>query len=889
VHWRLFAAVVFLFAALAAAQTSYYQFAFDQDALGGAPDFSHMNRALAAADRLFVRYGHFTRIGPDLKRDTEDDERIRLFGVNLAFGANFPEEQDAARIAKRLRRLGVNLVRLHHMDSQPDSNPSNAGSILTTGPFPTLNPIAVDRLRKFLDALKAEGIYCNLNLKVGYVFRPTLDGLPPHPAMPAQSKPLHIIHPRMVELQTEYTRKVIDALRLKDDPVLAMVEIENETSLVREWQSSNLDRHLVGEYDTVFSEQWNAFLKAKYASTGALREAWGASEPDGPSLLTGNWIIEKSSDADGYFERLENEPTPTLRAVVTRKGSRFIVKEVGFSIAENQPYIAEVELRIDAAGNVSRNISMDVKQNVDPWRTMSSRGITLTNQWQKFSMSFTPSWGMDGVGRFGLYFEALDVPLYVRGWKLYRAGRRGLGEGETMEAANIARVGENDIGTLERTNDYLRFLAGRDKAYLDAMLGAVRETTDPWVAVAGTQMGYGGLLNYDSHDSLDYQDHHFYVDHYNFPNVSWDGRDWRFRDQSNAGSGMGAFQNMAIARQAGRPYTVSEFNQPWPNTYAAEIDPTLAVFGAFQDWDSIVHFAYSHGRSWDDNVPNGFNINGDWTKFAGIGQAAWLFRSDAITPGREMMRIAVSPEMRLRATREKRNAGIGGFLSSVIGFDPNTLFLHPVELVKDGDNPAPEAARRPPVPPFVSDTGQTTYDPRARLFLIHSAKAAGVVGFAERKKVTAGAIDVELAASARGFAAVVLTPVDQAPLAESRWMLLTNPGYTLRTQPGSNPPRPQQIVKYPGTTDWWTIELDQAGKPNGNLNGGSRPVWMERVEAFVTVRTPATKIAVYPLDGKGWRMTPLASREVERVDGGFRLHLQGEGSAMSPWFEITLE
>ena len=52
-----------------------------------------MNRALAPADRLFVRYGHFTRIGPDLKRDTDDDERVRLFGVNLAFGANFPESR----------------------------------------------------------------------------------------------------------------------------------------------------------------------------------------------------------------------------------------------------------------------------------------------------------------------------------------------------------------------------------------------------------------------------------------------------------------------------------------------------------------------------------------------------------------------------------------------------------------------------------------------------------------------------------------------------------------------------------------------------------------------------------------------------------------------------
>ena len=29
------------------------------------------------------------------------------------------------------------------------------------------------------------------------------------------------------------------------------------------------------------------------------------------------------------------------------------------------------------------------------------------------------------------------------------------------------------------------------------------------------------------------------------------------------------YLNMAAAREAGRPYTVSEFNQPWPNTHGA--------------------------------------------------------------------------------------------------------------------------------------------------------------------------------------------------------------------------------------------------------------------------------------------------------------------------------
>src|SRR5579872_427011 len=212
----------------AVCQESSFRFSVDQDRLSGAPDFSFLNHPLGAADRVVVKDGHFYTVG---------GQRVRFFGVNCAFGASFPEPPDAARIAKRLRRLGVNLVRLHHMDSNPDRNPENANSLLTTGPYPTLNPVAVARLRGFLDALKAEGIYANLNLHVGYQFRPEVDHVPPMPGQPfpKQSKPLHIFYPRMVDLQVEYTRKVIEALRLKNDPVLGMVEIDNETSLLEAW------------------------------------------------------------------------------------------------------------------------------------------------------------------------------------------------------------------------------------------------------------------------------------------------------------------------------------------------------------------------------------------------------------------------------------------------------------------------------------------------------------------------------------------------------------------------------------------------------------------------------------------------------------------------------
>ena len=100
-------AVVLLLLVLAGTvrgQSGFYPFAIDQDALAGAADFSSLNKPLTAADALVARDGHFYReIGGD---------PVRLFGVNLVLSANLPEPSDGVRIARRLRKLGVNLVRL---------------------------------------------------------------------------------------------------------------------------------------------------------------------------------------------------------------------------------------------------------------------------------------------------------------------------------------------------------------------------------------------------------------------------------------------------------------------------------------------------------------------------------------------------------------------------------------------------------------------------------------------------------------------------------------------------------------------------------------------------------------------------------------------------------
>ncbi len=882
IRLRSAALALCLGAALRAQSPPLYQFSFDQDNLHGAPDFSFLNHPLTPADRVFVRDGHFFTVGPDLTPNTRDDRRVRFFGVNLAFGANFPVAADAPRIAKRLRRLGVNLVRLHHMDStiDPSSSPSNANGILVDGPYPTFNEVSVERLRAFLAALAAEGIYANVNLHVGYLFRPGVDQVPsiPGQALPAQSKPLHIFHPRMVQLQRQFTEQLIRKLQLRNDPVLAMVEVNNESSLVQAWQGNQLDPVLKGEYRDALTSQWNRWLAAKYSDTAALTAAWGTGTPDGENILTDNWTLEEGDGKKGTLTLTTIDGVPTAQAAATsaQDGRGWVyLKQTKFKVSAGVRYIWRFEARADIPAGKAVNIPIAFKRDVSPWDGVLYSNVILTNQWQTYTIAVTPTFSIQDSGRVSLDVLYSPGPVYARNMTVVQAGERSLADGESIEQSNISLLGPGEGATRGRMSDHVAFLIATDRAYVNEMRDTVRAETDALVPITGTQMGYGGLAILDSQDGLDYQDNHFYIDHYNFPNTAWDGYDWRIRDSAAADDGWTAFTSMAWARQAGRPYTVSEYNQPWPNTHAAEIAPSLAAFGAFQDWDGIIHFAYSHGRGWDDGVPNGFNINGDWTKYASIGQAAWLFRTGAVRGSRATLSLPVTAEMRNRSAQTGQS--VSSWVVNWAGVPREQAFTRAVQLAKDSTDAFPAEAMAAPRPPYTADTGELSFDRPRKLLIVDAPQAAGVFGAVGQTTVTAGPLDVQLGPSARGFTSVLCTSLDGRPLALSRRMLLTIPGYSLRSLPGTNQPQP--LTKYPNTSDWWTIQSSNT-RPSGNLNGGSQPTYLEKVETYITLRTNALSIAVIALDGAGNPLTDVT--EIERVAGGFRVRLD----AASPWYEI---
>jgi hypothetical protein len=616
--------------------------------------------------------------------------------------------------------------------------------------LPTFNPESIARFRQWLNAFKAEGIYLYLIFNnTSYPFRPAVDNVPPVagylPEIPVASR-IYMWYPKLVGAQAEYARKLIEALDLKDDPILGVAEVHNEGSLSRSWQQGDVDKYLSDDYRAELQRIWNAFLKKKYRTTEALREAW--------------------------------------------KKER---------------------------------------------------------------------------------------------------GTRSLLPNESLEAGNIAIVQAKDSGfsCTSRVNDYIQFIGELDRRYFRATRQAVHQAATPLVPVTGTQTEYGGVLNLDAQDEMDFSDNHFYTDHPNFAGADWDQRDWRIRDYSSVGDGLWDFLNNAAIRVAGRPHTVSGYQQHWPNRQAAEIDPTLAIFASFQDWDGLMHCCYST-RFLSD--PGGALMGFNPTQYSNIGQAAWLFRTFAVRAGKEPLIIAVPQDVRLAVGRQKRSYHVADILADFELYQQSLALIHPVTMGRAED--FPEAKPLPPAgpSPYHSDTGEVTYDRERKTFVVQAPWVAGVYGFlGVGRKITVGPVDIELAPGARGFASILLTSLDRKPLGESGRLLLSTPGFSLATQPGSHPPRPQRMMPYRSMRGWWTLEPepDFANKPSALATSGVSPIWMERVESYVTLRTPARRLTVYPLDGTGECQAALPAQAVERLPGGFRIHLQAQGQPYSAWYEFV--
>jgi hypothetical protein len=786
------------------------------DATPSVTNLSHLSPTPAGADG-FVRI----RDG----RLATDSGRLKIWGVNTCFGANFPAPQDAERVAAHLAKLGVNGLRMHHHDTSP--SPRGVWGPVVDGRR-TLDTQQMDRQDYFLDQLIRHGIYVNLNLHVGRAMTEQ-EGFVKQdlPYAVRYDKYLLYFEPRMREQLKQFCRDYLTRynpyrqLKRNEDPGIAMIEITNENSFSR--LGPSLAASLPEPYRGEFRQQWNRWLANRYGNTAALKQAWGGgNEPLGEPLAgsaawkteLGSWRLRQSAQhpVQAAFDQPGPQPdTPAIALHLSTQAPNTSDQELHFpdlTVQPGQIYTLSFWVRADA----ERTLHVDVSNQGPPqWNHVGyQETLKLTPEWQQIHRVFRASETIPGKTRICFKFGGSDVDFALAGLSLRPGGQWiVLPEGQSLETADvdIPVSGWSELAMA----DAQQFMVDVEKDFIREIIDFLKNDLGVRVPITASQ------INYHSPEivaqTCDYADIHAYWQHPRFPRRPWDPVDWTIANTPmEASPGTDALLGRTPWRLLDRPFTISEWNIPDPNDYAASVVPFAAMVAALQDWDGVFFFQYQSGEGdwYADRIQRYFSFNGQPAKLALLTACAHLYRRGDLQP---LAQIAAGTlDTSLPAALA---------LSHRIGIDPQAS--------------AAVSVAPPTEPRLSTPDGRVVWDASDRQrahVVINTPATRAAWGLIGGGRFDLGGIGLQVGQVERDYAVLVVTSLDGQPLesskqwllaavgsAENQGMVWNEPRTSIGNQWGTGPAIVNGITAYfeVGQRIRRIQALDGRGQPRGEV------------------------------------------------------------------------
>ena len=828
---------------------------WDDAMAGTVTDVSSLNARPAGVNGFIVpKSGHFV--------ESKTSKRVRFLGTNFAAKDAFPSHADAEKVAARLAKLGINLVRLHHMDN------SNWGQDSSIWDYAYqdrqhLSAAQLDKLDYLVAQFKKNGVYVNLNLHVSRQFSPA-DGFPESVTqIPfGFDKRVDEFDRRMILLQKNYAHDLLThvnpytGLSYTADPCVAIVEINNENSLVGDpWATLGADLDTLPEpFRGELAGFWNDWLTRKYGTDAKVQAAWTQGlTPTGPGLLTpaSQWssehqgtsqaeLIQTPPDAMDGGPISPNGAGSRRRGIIVASGAQVNitqkdgtdwhvqVHQTGLDLHNGDTYTITFRAKADK----ERTLPVAASLDEDDWHNVGlSANAALTAEWKTFRYVFAAHDTAPNHNRIAFTLGGQTGTVWISALQIHPGAEgMGLAPGQSLAAKTI----DIPVAALKaQQNDWIAFLADTERAYAEEMRLYLKNDLHVHANVICSQMGYGGLTSLGREANMDFADNHAYWQHPSFPHKAWDAQDWNIPNTpmvSDLADGKGGtLQSLAEYRVINKPYSVSEYNHPAPNDYRAETLPELATVAAFQDWDAIYLFDYGdYGTgAQNDKIGGFFGVGSDPAKTAFLPAAAMIFRADGIGPAPNSAYVIV-PKGQLVA------------LQSAVGLwnAATRQGAAKISPIAEAVGVSLGGPRDKDVSPIFSYTlpsclavSKTSV---GALYTASASAAQALTGYVGGQTVTLGTNTLTFPAFGNNFAAVTLTAMDQKPIPQSRRLLLTlvgkveNQGMvwnaartSVGNQWGQGPTVAEGIpatvtLKMDGPRHVWA--LDGTGKRTGNVS-----------------------------------------------------------------------
>lgn len=717
----------------------------------------------------------------------------KFWGVNIVSGACFPYTNEASAIAARASKMGINLVRFHHLD-----NPGwGTETSLFIGGQSTrsLNPITLNRLDYFIYQLKQHGIYTNMNLNVSRTFN-NLDGVPFADSLTEFGKGVTIFDAQLVSLQKEYALQLLGhvnpytGIRLADDPALAMVEMVNENSLYGMWKDDDLQPQSAGGFLTwrhsrMLDSLWNVFLVNKYGTQTNLQAAWATSAGNSTErILEGgfegatlhpNWQNELHGGSVATFgQQTDNAAAGAKCARIgisnaTGTGWQIQFKHVGFNLQKDTTY----KITFWARAKTARPVELALTLDGAPYTWYGGRVFNLTTGWQQYAYSITPFENVTN-GRLTFNLGATADSVWIDDVSLREPIKVAFNPGENLGNLNIKRIlySQRNEYARQRIKDEASFYIGLQKSFLEDFRNYLRNTLGVTAPITGNN-AFTGIQEGFQNENLDFYDDHAYWDHPQFPGGVWSNSNWLINNtpmvQQNSFEAIpSALSGISLHN---KPITVSEYNHAAPNRYRVEMVPAMVAYGSFHGMDGLMFFEYNEGEatSWNDSTcSNFFALHRDHSVMSQFPAAAFAYRNQLLTEGTPfLINYSVND---IYNTYEKDNVGRWG------KYTPYDKRIQLSQVVQAGtyNDPVGYTAQTLPSPQtgtYTTSTGQTTLQTNPGVLTTAAPRYASITGFLNNAPNTsAGPLTM---VSANGFGAVSWLSLNNKALGSSDSSFIT--------------------------------------------------------------------------------------------------------------------
>ena len=854
--------------AVAGVPDGYYPFVipWDDATPGVATDVSFLNTKPAGANgRIVVRDGHFF--------EEHSGQRVRFVGVN---GMTFPSHADAEKLAAHLAKAGVNLARLHNMD-----NKGNWGVKATVfdHTYPDTQHYQADVLDNFhysIAQLKKNGIYVTFEVQVNRQLKAG-DGIGENPLLGKAMKRYDRFDRVWIELDKKYAHDLLTSVNpytgmaLKDDPVLATVEINNENSLYQNVYGLPAPESVPEPYRSELNKLWNGWLRKRYPDEQAMLAAWNQGAGLGASLLapTNAWTSESHPKTTLDVLPLPDVATvsdgapPAVFKITASKGATAWHAQahlIGLTLAHGETYTISFRMKSDHP----RAANIRVCRDLPNWENFGlNRDFETTAEWKDYAFTFTAHKPLSEHVRISLILGGESASYSIDGLKL----RRGyppetLAAGQSLAAANIG----SGWGTPARNLDWRRLLADLDRTFADELRAFLVKDVGVRAPIVDTQIDYGKLEGPYREENMDYADVHGYWQHPAFPGRPWDFGNWNIDNSAQIhalrsgddGVNGSMLQKLASSRVAGKPYIVSEFDHPAPSDFAAEMLPSMATFAALQDWDGFDLFALGGIGPFDGSrIDLWFDALGHPGKFGFLPQAALIFRTGAFAPAVQAATLTIPRDIWLDDNLNFADAWKAAAQDGRIPDMLTTRLGVASTFAGAGTKPTLAADAGKPVDSAIA-LQQSAAGVAGDIYLAHSPACAVLIGNLEGKSASAGALTLTDVRTDGGFIAASLVATDAKPIAGANRLLLSIAG------------------RFANVGMKWDQERKSVGQ-----NWGKGPSIAAGIRADVSIETDGPR-QVYALSPVGDRREEVPARF---KDGTLRFQVSPEYQTI--WYDIT--